>query len=726
MCGANLGIMRRHMTWEDVRRHLPGQYLWPMLLLVGVCFSCFAGVLIVTTMSQDDLQQSREHQGLETAIESARNLVVRDLQDYAKWDDAVRHLSYGVDSEWMNDNVVAYLGVTQGYNYIAALDPSNRTVFLSCDGGACPIQDARPILGEEFARAILKARHLSRTGLPVVGGISRSGNQLFVYAIGQVVPLTGKVALPKGPVSLLVIAKRIDATFLARIAREQRLQNLELRLDTPPAGSSVSLGGQTARLRAWLTWVPSQPGTQLRRQALQLFLLVTLAAVAVAGLVIRRGARNVEALRLSEARARYQALHDALTGLPNRRALIERLGAALASDSAIQLLYMDLDGFKDANDLYGHAVGDTLLRQAGQRIAAAVPGAFVARAGGDEFAILLEVPVTGCDDIADKIIAAFGAPFATGDSWAELGVSIGCVDRPPGSRDDEDAIMRHADAAMYAAKAEGKRCWRSYRSEMDQHHQLRVQLEADLRAAIERGQIDVVYQPVVNAHTKEIQSVEALARWHHPRHGAIPPDIFIPLAERSGLIGALGRSVLRRSCHDIDPLGVGLAVNLSPAQFWDHLLVDQVLTALKESGFPARRLELEITETFLLRRPEAAADILRQLRSIGISIALDDFGTGFASIGYLRQLSFDRLKIDKQFIAPLTNRGPAADLVQVITSLGRLLDLEVTAEGVETSMQAELARQAGCSQLQGFLFGQPMSLDELIAHLARCPRRDAA
>jgi sensor domain CHASE-containing protein len=297
MCGANLGIMRRHMTWEDVRRHLPGQYLWPMLLLVGVCFSCFAGVLIVTTMSQDDLQQSREHQGLETAIESARNLVVRDLQDYAKWDDAVRHLSYGVDSEWMNDNVVAYLGVTQGYNYIAALDPSNRTVFLSCDGGACPIQDARPILGEEFARAILKARHLSRTGLPVVGGISRSGNQLFVYAIGQVVPLTGKVALPKGPVSLLVIAKRIDATFLARIAREQRLQNLELRLDTPPAGSSVSLGGQTARLRAWLTWVPSQPGTQLRRQALQLFLLVTLAAVAVAGLVIRRGARNVEAPR---------------------------------------------------------------------------------------------------------------------------------------------------------------------------------------------------------------------------------------------------------------------------------------------------------------------------------------------------------------------------------------------------------------------------------------------
>ncbi|XHS03078.1 bifunctional diguanylate cyclase/phosphodiesterase [Sphingomonas sp. DBB INV C78] len=712
------GSKGRKFDWRGLRRHVPAQYLWPILMLLGICFGCIVGVLVISTSSQDRLQLARERQGLATALDTAVALTIRDLQDYAKWDEAVRHIARDLDPAWMADNVVAYLGETQGYTYIFTLDGADRTVFASQKGKTVRL-DARRVLGQGFSKGVARVRTMTPTGAPIIGGYSRAGDDLYVYSVAQIVPLTDKVRLGKGPVSLLVVAQRIDGAFLARMAADESLQGLRLHLDRPPPAPRIELPSDNAPLDAWLSWHPAQPGTALRRDALPATLAVALLTIIAAGIVVKRGARTVEALQVSEARARYQALHDALTGLPNRRALMERISQAVAAMEPVRLLYMDLDGFKDANDLYGHGAGDKLLRQAAQRITAALPYAFAARAGGDEFAVLVRGNhAQGQAHMAEAVIDAFATPFSTGDFWVDLGVSIGCVDRPAHSMDDEDDIMRHADAAMYAAKADGKRCWRSYRPEMDAHHHVRVELEADLREAIEGNAIDVVYQPIVDAHSRAIVAVEALARWRHMRHGDVPPDVFIPLAERSGLISALGQAVLQRACRDVLPLPVSLAVNLSPAQFWDSRLGAEISEALDQTGFPAERLELEITEQFLLRRPEAAADILRELRLLGISIALDDFGAGYASIGYLRQLSFDRLKIDKQFIAPISERGSAAELVGVIAALGRLLELEVTAEGVETPLQAELACRAGCSQLQGWHFGRPMPIEILCANLA--------
>lgn len=412
------------------------------------------------------------------------------------------------------------------------------------------------------------------------------------------------------------------------------------------------------------------------------------------------------------------ALHDPLTGLPNRRALAQEIETLAETQAGLTLLWHDLDGFKDVNDLYGHAAGDAILKEVRERLSDALPGIFVARVGGDEFVALLadaDVDETRCAIAA--VLGAFDDPFIVDSCQICLGVSVGCAGLG-GATLSADELMRRADAAMYAAKSQGKGCWRAFDASMDEAHQFRMAMEKDLADAIRTGKIEVVYQPIVDANTHKVVSVEALARWTHPIHGVISPEVFIPLAEQVGMINALGRHVLREACRACAGLSVRLSVNLSPAEFWDQNLVRDISLILSEARFPADRLQLEITEGYLLRQPHAAAEVLNQLRNSGVTVALDDFGTGFASIGYLRQLPFDRLKIDKEFVRPLGNGGAGLDLICAIGALAASLGLEITAEGVETHEQAAMARIAGCSQLQGWLFGRPMPMPDLLGRLA--------
>lgn len=710
--------LNRLRSIQQLRRHVPAQYFWPVLLLLIACFGCILLLLYRTTDTQNELQAQQERVGVKAALALAAATVRRDLGDYANWDEAVRHVTLGPDPGWITDNVATYLGTNQGYDHIFALDGRDRTVYAFHDRRQVKA-DALRMLGPQFGEALAAVRRMPAGSAPIASGYSRAGDTVMLYGVAGIVPLAGKVALPRGPTHLLVIARPVDAAFVDTIARDEKLRSLKLVRDRPDGDvATVAVKARDGTVLGWLRWVPARPGADLRRAVFPTFLSVAALALIMAVFIVGHGARTIEALRQSEGRAQHHANHDTLTGLPNRRALVAQIRQALAAGGAVSLLYMDLDGFKDANDVYGHVAGDALLRDAAERIRRSVDAGLVARAGGDEFAVLFADPAPGeVERAADAVVAAFDRLFGVGAYRIKMGISIGCAaygagtGRAPDAGEDE--LMRRADVAMYAAKADGKNCWRAYAASMDRGHDLRMRMEGDLRAALEAGDIRVLFQPIVDAHSGAIVSVEALSRWTHPVHGEVPPDIFIPLAEMSGQINAVGRHVLSVACVAAKPFDISVAVNLSPAQFWDRRLAEEVRAVLAETGFPADRLELEITENYLLRRPDAAAAVIDDLRALGIRIALDDFGTGFASIGYLRQLSFDRLKIDREFIRPLADDPEAAALVSAVVALARALRLEITAEGVETEAQAAIARVAGCTRLQGWLYGQAMDASAL-------------
>jgi diguanylate cyclase (GGDEF)-like protein len=690
---------------------LPGRYLWPLLLLVGLCLGSILILLFVTTSAQDRLEAEREMRTLEAALDTNTEMVRHDLQDYAMWDDAVRNIARRFDPAWVDDNVTAYLGRTQGYSHVFVIDPAGRSIY-AYDHGRLTRRDAVATLGPAFAASLARIRRMDTPAPAILSGYSKSEDDDHVhgYAVAAVLPLTGKVTLPSGGRYAIAIAHDVDPGFAYRIGVLHQLRGLTIATARTGREGRVAIRDLEGHVLARLELPAATPGTALRNQILPGLTIIILIAFGAALFVLRQGSLAMAALRLSEGRALHHANHDPLTALPNRRILLEHVETRLIAGQALSLVYMDLDGFKDVNDLYGHGAGDHLLRQVTARIAeVAGPDALIARMGGDEFAVLLSgADMARAPVLADHIVAAFQDTFAIAGANVRVGVSIGVVATTDQNALDVDELMRRADVAMYSAKARGKNRWTDYAPEMDEDHVLRKRLEHDLRAAIAANAIDVAYQPIVSAATGEIVCVEALARWTHPREGAIPPDIFIPLAEITGLIGALGEQVLAKACRALAPYDLDLSVNLSPAQFWDAHLAATIRRVLADANFPPDRLELEITENYLMRRPDAAAGIIEELRSLGIRLSLDDFGTGFASIGYLRRLRFDRLKIDKQFLHDATADASAAEMLVAIVALARALRLEITAEGVETVEQAALIRACGCHRMQGWLHGRPM------------------
>jgi diguanylate cyclase (GGDEF)-like protein/PAS domain S-box-containing protein len=416
--------------------------------------------------------------------------------------------------------------------------------------------------------------------------------------------------------------------------------------------------------------------------------------------------------RKAEARIAHMAHHDALTDLPNRVLYRERLDAALAraryTHEGIAVLCVDLDLFKNVNDSFGHSMGDQLLRRVAERLRRHMrDGDFVARIGGDEFAIILD-QVRGANDVSDRTAALIDILSECYDiDGVELviGASVG-IAIAPSDGDSADQLLRNADMALYRAKSEGRGAHHFFEIEMDHQAQRRRTMEADLRQALARGEFEMYYQPLVDLAAGQITGFESLLRWKHPERGMIPPGDFIPIAEDIGLIVPIGEWILREACTEATnwPSHVKVAVNLSPAQFRSRNLVQAVLSALAHSGLAPKRLELEITESVLLAETEANLAILHQIRSLGVCISLDDFGTGYSSLSYLRSFPFDKIKIDRSFVSELTERPDCVAIVRAISGLGRSLGIATTAEGVETTAQLDCLRDEGCTEVQGFLF----------------------
>ena len=437
---------------------------------------------------------------------------------------------------------------------------------------------------------------------------------------------------------------------------------------------------------------------------------------------------DVTEQRRNQQRIEHMAHHDALTGLNNRALLNERIGQALAGvdhGGMVALHLIDLDLFKNVNDSLGHPTGDRLLGQVASRLKSLVRDTdIIARVGGDEFAVV-QASIQRPDDVralGQRIVDLLSFPYEIEGRQVVVGASVG-IAVALDERLNPDELMRRADLALYRAKGEGRGRLRFFEPQMDQQMQERRTVEDDLRSALAAGEFELHYQPIVDLASNEIVRAEALIRWRHKTRGLLPPSAFIALAEEIGLSVALDEWVIRQACRKAAswPTSIAVAVNLSPNQFRNRTLVKKVEATLAEAGLAPGRLELEITETSLLLDSEAVFDSLYRLREHGVRLALDDFGTGYSSLSHLQSFPFDRIKIDRSFTKDIGDHAGSLTIVRAVIALATGLGMKTTAEGVETRQQLEMLRKEGCTEMQGFLFSEPLPAPEIDRLLLSTP-----
>jgi diguanylate cyclase (GGDEF)-like protein/PAS domain S-box-containing protein len=428
---------------------------------------------------------------------------------------------------------------------------------------------------------------------------------------------------------------------------------------------------------------------------------------------------DITEIRQTQERLTHLANVDVLSGLPNRGRVRQLLGEALRAATTgnvpCAIMFLDLDGFKPVNDTFGHPKGDAVLRAVAKRLVDEVgPDGHVGRMGGDEFAIVVSDAQSrrSVEQLADRIIASIKEPYLVDQTEIRIGVSIGCAFGPIDGATVDDLILK-ADLALYQAKDAGRGCARYFSSELQSEQEDRVRLESDLRSAIASKQFHLVYQPLINAKTQKLIGFEALIRWNHPKRGFVPPNVFIPVAEESGLMPVIGEWVIEEACRAAaswpDPISV--ALNISPKQIVQPALPNIVSEALARYKVPGNRIELEVTEGVFLGDNGSTLDVLKRLRALGVGIALDDFGTGYSSIGYLNKAVFHKLKIDGSFVREAGSRPENVAIIQSIVQLAKSFRMSVTAEGVETAEDFERMRDLGCDTIQGYLFGKPLAYE---------------
>ncbi len=457
--------------------------------------------------------------------------------------------------------------------------------------------------------------------------------------------------------------------------------------------------------------------------ALAVGLIVTVLLVILAMVLLRSREHALSMVREKTGQLRHQALHDALTGLPNRTLALDRaeqmLARARRQEIPVAAIYLDIDGFKHVNDTFGHAAGDELLRMVADRLRGVIRESdTAARLGGDEFLMLVEGSSldAGPELVAERILEVLRQPYEPSGAIPRRLTLTASVGMAVGVRASADELVRDADLALYDAKAAGRDRYSLFQSEMQTSSQDRLTLEMDLAEALDDEQLLLLYQPTFNLKTEAVTGAEALLRWEHPSRGTIQPDDFIPIAEQSGLIIPIGRWVLGEACRQAacwHAAGrrIGVAVNVSARQLESDDLIDDVRTALAASGIEPELLTIEVTETTIMRDASATAERLRALKQLGVRIAIDDFGTGYSSLAYLRQFPADALKIDRSFIREIARSPQSKALIQTLVHLGQTLNIETLAEGIEEQAQLETLQRERCDRGQGFLFSRPLGAE---------------
>ncbi|KPF46246.1 EAL domain-containing protein [Rhizobium sp. AAP43] len=731
--------MRHEAVQTGLKAHLNRRFAVAAMLLLSAVVAVTVTLIVVTALDRvasyaNHLDEERSRETIRGAIQTFRYQLDATLNDYAAWDDAADNVYDPSPSDWSDRNFGDMTYDSDLFDVAILLDRAGRSLMAYSDGS--PIAGGLGGYLRQDIQAMLKeVQSREAGGTPQVSGFVRTDKGIGAAGVALIRKKSGEIEVPPERRAYLVFIRHLTPGTVDRHAAAYVLPGLSLVPASTRSTHRVAIESPSGVPLAALAWSPRAPGDMSRQQVEA---LVTTALVIV-GLfcltLLLTGWMVVRRLRADEQAAVRLSLTDQLSGVANREGLFRmletRVAEAQVTGDDVVLIYLDLDGFKEINDAYGHATGDSLIRAvaAGLTVLAGDPSA-LARIGGDEFAIVLkgEDAQARAEVLSEAILSFFNEPLLLGDRVVVVGCSIGlCVSS--GGHVDADELIRRADMAMYSSKDGGRGRWTFYDAGMDDAREMRNQLELDLRAAIQDGEISVVYQPIVDAHSFDLVGVEALARWTRRGHGPVSPDVFIPIAEASGLIDRLGLCVLDMALSQLKRWpGIKLSVNISPGQFRDPAFVCRVEDLFEQANVDPQRVVLEMTETYFIQNAERARMALDRLRRIGVRIALDDFGVGFSSVGYLRQFGFDRMKIDRSLIQSLGDGHRAVEMLQATVALARSLNIPVTAEGVETEQQAVILRLAGCDQLQGYLFGRPSTVEDIDAYRARSmtPRARAA
>jgi diguanylate cyclase (GGDEF)-like protein len=707
---------------SDFRRSFLREVLVPLVAILLLTFVGAGAALFVGTSLTNTEARHQQQRMIEASFSQSLNEHLRQLRSLSRWGPFEQHLAEGNSSRWLDENIGLWLYEMFGHQLILVLDQQNQIVRVWREGQPVSASEDDPLIGEVLQSPLVNdpARHDN-------ADYARVTNRAAALAVGNIQRESN--ALPR---FRLVSLKFLDDGYLAGLAERNQLQGLHFSDGTPQPGIGARylLIAQAGEAVGYLNWIPSRPGAQMLRTIGPSTGLAVLAISLLCLYMVRRLwnssvnlSQSMLRLGASEAQAQHLAFHDVLTGLPNRALVEDRLTQALAlatrHDQRVALLLIDLDRFKTINDTHGHHAGDELIIAVAQRLSRIVRASdTVGRIGGDEFIVVMpDVDNIGqVQSLAQRIIDELSEPFTLFGSDVWSGASIGLALAPKDGVDRLE-LMRKADIALYEAKSGGRGTYRQFERAMDESVRTRQTIAADLRTALHTHQgLEVWYQPLMDISGQQMVGIEALLRWHHPTRGLIAPAEFIAIAEETGLIIPLGEWVLAEACITQQRFPELLvAVNVSPVQFRSTGFVERVMAIVSQNGGDPKRLELEITEGVLIEDEREARAIIVELRDAGFRIALDDFGTGYSSLNYLSNFPVDKIKIDRSFTQSLGVAENSVAIVESVVKLGHAMGLMVTAEGVETPGQMSALADAGCNQLQGYLFSQAVPADQLAA-----------
>lgn len=695
------------MTFNASRASVSTVLATAFFVVVTIALGALATNVIITMRdSANIVDNERSVDAAHAALSSAKAKLASITRDNAQWDDANDAAYNGTLAEWAIENWGNVSENYELYDGVIVLSPDGEVVMSARHGKPAPFDATK--VPEFLPQARAAAQNPGRTFVNFAH--SRFGAILVSSQAIQPHSRDGD----DRPHAVVAFIKDLDAAELRDIEQHHMLNELELHFgedDHSDGKLSVPLNDYLGNTVGHLAWTGLTPGTrvfaEVRGQVNAAICLLIVFMVAV----IYAGSREARRMRRLARQARHDATHDALSGLHNRAGLFEAVSQELSAGRPHTLHLLGLDGFKAINDTWGHQIGDKLITA----VSAALKNCHMevlhaARVGGDEFA-LIQRGTTPPAEFAEAIRGVFDSVFEFDGRTIEVGASVGYA----GSDDltDPFELLRRANLALHRAKDDGKGRAVAYQAELDVERERLVDLEEDLRNALQKGGVTVAYQPLVSAATGEMTGVEALARWITER-GPVSPEIFIALAERAGLIDKLGEHVLRKSIQSASVWpDLKIAVNVSPIQLCNPSFAASVGRILEEERFDPTRLTLEITEGVLMSNPDQAKRAIDELHRIGVRFSLDDFGCGFASIGTLRQFRFDRMKIDRSLVWAADTEGSGREVLKATISLATALSIPVTAEGIETEEQVEVLRAAGCDQFQGYLIGRPMPADEI-------------